>query len=137
MRYSRKIGYFWIAILVALLDFVSKAIVKKYFAELVVSNDNVALNVSLGGLELAVTVFITATLIYFLAADKIPASYRISTALIIGGGAGNVIDRLADGSICDFIRLGRFPTFNISDMFITAGIAIIIYRAFTDNKTSL
>lgn len=137
MRYSRKIGYFWIATFVALLDFVSKEIVKKYFVKLVVSNDNVALSISLGGLELAVTIFVAATLIYFLATDKIPAPYRISTALIIGGGAGNIIDRLVDGSICDFIRLGRFSTFNISDMFITAGIAIIIYRAFTDKKASL
>lgn len=103
---------------------------QKFFAQLVVLNDNVAFGVGLGGLELVATFAITATLIYFLVLDKIPSGYELPFALIIGGGVGNIIDRVADGYISDFINFDRFLSFNIADSFITAGIVIILYRAF-------
>ncbi len=103
---------------------------QKYFARFVVLNDNVAFGVGLGGLELVATFAITATLIFFLVLDKIPSDYELPFALIIGGGIGNIIDRVADGYISDFINFDRFLSFNIADSFITAGIVIILYRAF-------
>ena len=55
---------------------------------------------------------------------------RISLALIIGGAAGNLIDRLMAGSVVDFVdvywRSHHFWAFNVADSAITIGVAIMI-----------
>ena len=51
-------------------------------------------------------------------------------ALVIGGAVGNVIDRLAHGHVIDFIQwyVGQhyWPSFNIADSAIVAGVAGIV-----------
>lgn len=51
-------------------------------------------------------------------------------ALILGGAIGNVIDRLARGSVVDFIQVhwhgAAFPSFNVADSAITVGAALLI-----------
>ena len=55
---------------------------------------------------------------------------RIGLALIIGGAAGNLIDRLVTGSVVDFVdvywRSHHFWAFNVADSTITIGVAIMI-----------
>ncbi len=55
---------------------------------------------------------------------------RIALALIIGGAAGNLIDRLLVGSVVDFVdvywRNWHFWAFNVADSAITVGVAIMI-----------
>jgi len=55
---------------------------------------------------------------------------RIGLALIIGGAAGNLIDRIAAGSVVDFVdvywRNWHFWAFNVADSAITVGVAIMI-----------
>lgn len=55
---------------------------------------------------------------------------RIGLALIIGGAAGNLIDRLVVGSVVDFVdvyfRNWHFWAFNVADSAITVGVAIMI-----------
>ncbi|MFA7277809.1 MAG: signal peptidase II [Candidatus Gracilibacteria bacterium] len=46
--------------------------------------------------------------------------------LIIGGTAGNLIDRFRFGYVIDFISIWKFPVFNIADAAITIGIGILI-----------
>ena len=48
-------------------------------------------------------------------------------ALIVAGALGNVIDRLRLGYVVDFISLWKFPVFNVADIAITGGIAILIF----------
>lgn len=51
-------------------------------------------------------------------------------ALILGGALGNVIDRLVHGYVVDFIQLHAmgwaFPSFNIADSAITVGAGLLI-----------
>jgi signal peptidase II len=53
-------------------------------------------------------------------------------ALIIGGGIGNLIDRIVHDSVTDFfqIRLGFFRTgiFNIADLAVTNGVFILFLQ---------
>lgn len=49
--------------------------------------------------------------------------------MIIGGGLGNVIDRLRDGYVTDFIQIGSFPIFNVADMCVSIGVAILLLEA--------
>jgi signal peptidase II len=55
---------------------------------------------------------------------------RAGLALIIGGAAGNLIDRLTAGSVVDFVDVywhsWHFWAFNVADSAITVGVAIMI-----------
>lgn len=49
---------------------------------------------------------------------------------ILGGALGNLVDRIAQGSVTDFIDLGvgtlRWPVFNVADIAIVAGGALLL-----------
>ncbi|MFC1957221.1 signal peptidase II [Chloroflexota bacterium] len=47
--------------------------------------------------------------------------------LILGGTAGNLIDRLRLGHVTDFIDIGIWPAFNIADSAIVIGVIIFAY----------
>jgi signal peptidase II len=55
---------------------------------------------------------------------------RVGLALIIGGAAGNLIDRVLFGSVVDFVdvywRGHHFWAFNVADSAISVGVAIMI-----------
>jgi signal peptidase II len=55
---------------------------------------------------------------------------RFGLALIVGGAGGNLIDRLIDGSVVDFVdaywRTYHFWAFNVADSSITAGVTLMI-----------
>ena len=54
--------------------------------------------------------------------------------LIIGGAIGNVIDRLTIGAVVDFLDFHwagyHWPAFNVADIAITCGAAVIICESF-------
>ena len=54
----------------------------------------------------------------------------ISIALVIGGAAGNVIDRLQYGAVVDFLDVHGFgyhwPAFNVADSAICVGASILV-----------
>ncbi len=47
--------------------------------------------------------------------------------LVLGGTAGNLIDRLRLGYVTDFIDIGIWPAFNIADSAIVIGVIVIAY----------
>jgi len=47
-------------------------------------------------------------------------------ALIIAGGLGNLIDRITQGYVVDFISIWIWPTFNFADIYIVVGILLLI-----------
>jgi signal peptidase II len=55
---------------------------------------------------------------------------RVGLALIIGGAAGNLIDRVVVGSVVDFVdvywRTYHFWAFNVADSAISIGVAVMI-----------
>ena len=55
---------------------------------------------------------------------------RVGLALILGGAAGNLLDRIAVGSVVDFVdvywRSYHFWAFNVADSAITVGVAIMM-----------
>ena len=52
--------------------------------------------------------------------------YRLSIGLIVGGALGNLIDRLKDGAVVDFISVGWWPAFNVADSSISVGMVLLI-----------
>ena len=63
---------------------------------------------------------------------------RVALMLIIGGAAGNVVDRLVYGYVIDFIDVfygsWHWPTFNIADSAISVGAAILLLDAFLGHR---
>lgn len=50
----------------------------------------------------------------------------IPAGLLIGGAIGNLADRVRQGSVTDFIDLPLWPTFNLADVAITAGVLALL-----------
>lgn len=61
-------------------------------------------------------------------------------SMIIGGGIGNLIDRIGRGSVTDFLNLGlgslRTGIFNVADMAVTAGAIILFWSAISKKMKS-
>ena len=55
---------------------------------------------------------------------------RAGLALVVGGALGNIIDRLRQGAVTDFLDLywrdWHWPTFNVADIAITLGAVLIL-----------
>ena len=54
---------------------------------------------------------------------------QVALGLVLGGAVGNLVDRIRYGEVVDFIewyyRSYHWPTFNIADSAITAGVALL------------
>ena len=72
-------------------------------------------------------------LLYYLMADPEQDAHSLTgLALVFSGGSCNLFDRVVnDGSVVDFLNIGWGPirtgVFNVADMAIFTGIAIVIY----------
>lgn len=57
---------------------------------------------------------------------------RFGLAAIAGGAAGNLLDRLDDGAVTDFLDLHtagvHWFTFNLADVWISAGVGLLVLR---------
>ncbi len=49
---------------------------------------------------------------------------RVALGLVLGGTAGNLIDRFRFGYVTDFIDFGFWPSFNVADSAVTVGVII-------------
>jgi signal peptidase II len=49
--------------------------------------------------------------------------------LIVGGALGNLLDRLREGVVTDFIKLPDWPAFNVADASITIGVLALVWVA--------
>jgi signal peptidase II len=57
--------------------------------------------------------------------EPLPAWLSALLGCVVGGGVGNMVDRIAAGSVTDFLATTfmDFPVFNVADIFVTCGIA--------------
>ena len=64
--------------------------------------------------------------------------YTFALSLIAGGAAGNLVDRIRQGSVIDFLdfHIGghHWPAFNVADSAITVGVGLAILSFFTSHK---
>ena len=117
-----------------LADGQTHVLIKGFLGFLYAENTGAAFSMfssSTGALSIFTGVLLAAGVIYLLyPSKKRPVAYDICVPLIIAGGAGNLIDRLAHGYVVDYIAtlFMEFPVFNFADCLITCGcFALIIY----------
>jgi signal peptidase II len=78
-------------------------------------------------------------LVYMLRKPNIGAFNIVSISLILGGGIGNLIDRiLFNGGVTDFLNVGigqlRTGIFNVADVAIMAGVGMLLYWSLRHQK---
>lgn len=80
------------------------------------------------------TVSIIALLVYLFRFRPQSRWMQIPMAMIVGGGIGNMIDRIFLGYVIDFIdfTLIDFAVFNIADSFVCVGAGILIVYLLID-----
>ena len=52
---------------------------------------------------------------------------RLSLGLQMGGAAGNLLDRLLQGHVTDFVDIGPWPVFNVADSSIVIGLLLLFW----------
>jgi signal peptidase II len=65
-------------------------------------------------------------LLTFLAARAGGRAIWLPAGLLIGGALGNLADRVRDGSVIDFVDLPLWATFNLADVAIVVGVALLV-----------
>ncbi|MEO0083937.1 MAG: signal peptidase II [candidate division WOR-3 bacterium] len=82
---------------------------------------------------------IGVAIIIYLAIKNHDKTLSFCFGLLLAGAIGNLIDRIRLGYVIDFIDMGiknlRWPTYNIADLSIVLGCAIIIIREMFFKKT--
>lgn len=68
---------------------------------------------------------LTAAVTAVLAASAWRGS-ALAAGLVLAGAVANLADRLVGGTVVDLFDVGWWPTFNLADVFITLGVALLI-----------
>jgi signal peptidase II len=91
-------------------------------------NTGVAFSLFSGGgtLVLVFTLVALVVLVGYLVLRPDRPWLWLPTGMLVGGAIGNLIDRLANGAVTDFIKLPAWPAFNVADMSITFGVVILV-----------
>ena len=130
-----------VALVVLLADQVSKAVVRTVIergdrVDLVlgidlvnVRNTGVAFSLLSGGGTLLVVlplVALVALVAFLLTQGRRPLVW-LPAGLLLGGAIGNLVDRVLDGAVTDFIDLPYWPAFNLADTAITLGVVALLW----------
>jgi signal peptidase II len=129
-------------VIVAALDQVTKALVLSSLApgdsesvffgvELSVSrNAGIAFGALAGAGDAVIVALVgaalTVLLVFFAARADRPLLW-LPVGMVLGGAAGNLIDRAGSGAVTDFIDPTFWPAFNLADIAIVGGVLGVLY----------
>jgi signal peptidase II len=88
------------------------------------------------GLVFTILAFVVAIgiLYYYPQVPRKEWLIRLAMAMMLGGAVGNLIDRLTQGTVTDFISLGTFAVFNVADACISVGTALLILAVWISER---
>ncbi|MCO5315627.1 MAG: signal peptidase II [Solirubrobacterales bacterium] len=101
-------------------------------------NDGVAFGLAGGTGILVILLAVVALMALGAFIATAPARWPtvLASGLILGGAAGNLIDRIRLGHVTDFILLPGWPAFNLADCAITVGVVLLGWWLITNNSGS-
>ena len=95
-----------------------------------VLNDGMAFSMLSGrrGLLIGVTSVVLLVVAVYLLIRPLPRLERITWMLILGGGLGNLIDRIRTGVVVDYLNFQfiEFPVFNFADICVCTGVGLLV-----------
>jgi len=78
------------------------------------------------GLELVAAAVVVSLVIYAWRTKRTSGVLDAALACVLGGAAGNLLDRVRLGYVVDFIDLHFWPVFNLADSAITVGAILVV-----------
>ena len=86
---------------------------------------------------IAIAVVVSAVLVKLIR-NSHQRTEALAYAMVLGGALGNVIDRVFRGYVVDYLdfhwQSWHWPAFNLADVFIVLGVAMILVTSFTAEK---
>ena len=99
-------------------------------------NDGMAFSMLAGkqGLLIGMTSVMLLAVLIMLFVRKMPLTERAAWTLVLGGGVGNLIDRVLNGVVVDYINVlfMRFAVFNFADICVCVGVALWVLVIFLE-----
>ena len=80
-------------------------------------------------------IIVSVAILYYF--PRVPGSewaLRLAMVMQLGGAVGNLIDRLVQGTVTDFVSVGTFAVFNVADASISVGTAILILAVWISER---
>ena len=75
--------------------------------------------------SLVIALALGALLVYFARHASTPLIW-LPTGMLLGGALGNIVDRVREGAVIDYLKLPHWPAFNVADSAITVGVVILL-----------
>ena len=97
-----------------------------------IKNDGGAFGI-LGGsqlLLLAGSAVAVGVVLWMLLSGSTSGATTYGCGLILGGAAGNLLDRLTSGEVTDYVHFSFWYVFNVADAAITIGVGLLLVSAF-------
>jgi len=151
MRLPSRLRWLWLTMAVILLDRATKAwfetqttegwrheVIPRFFYLVHTRNPGMAFSLFANStlpvvriLLIAGALVIIALIAWLLVAGRsVSALNAAGLALLLGGAAGNVVDRILHGGVTDFLEFYfgpyRYPAFNVADSAITIGAILVL-----------
>ena len=95
-----------------------------------VRNEGVAFGIDPGGgttLLVAVIALALLGLVLYFARHQTKPLVWLPVGLLVGGAVGNIVDRIRDGAVTDFLKIPFWPAFNVADVAITFGVLTLLF----------
>ena len=100
-------------------------------------NDGMAFSMLAGkqALLIGMTSVMLIAILVALFVRKMPLAERIAWALVLGGGVGNLIDRVLNGVVVDYINVlfMHFAIFNFADICVCVGVGLLMLVVLLDS----
>ena len=59
---------------------------------------------------------------------------KLALLLVTAGAVGNYLDRILRGYVVDFVHVEHWPVFNVADIYVTLGVALLAISMLTDRR---
>ena len=136
-----------IALISAVLSFLARSAVEHFLLSRtdifppwialdLTENAGVAFGITFAPFLQSFLILLAMIILLFLAYHTTSATQKVGLGIILGGAIANILDRLPDGRVTDFIAVWHFPVFNIADSFITIGVALLLWEHFLHSQPS-
>lgn len=102
-----------------------------------IGNTGIAFGLFSGGGMIFALVALVVTAVLFYYNYTLPSGHialRIVLGVILGGALGNLIDRLRQGYVTDFLDFGPWPVFNVADMAVVFGALTLAWFMWREEK---
>jgi signal peptidase II len=85
--------------------------------------------------SIVIALALAALLVFFARNARRPLVW-LPTGMLLGGALGNIVDRVREGAVIDYVKLPHWPAFNVADASITVGVVILLVVIERGDRTA-